>query len=264
MNETSVASFRARRWSLLVVLAIVLATPLTDGSALGSTTSVPATTSTVPATTSTLAPTCAENLASQIDVPAQTTQLITVEVPSTRDTAATLTAWRRSGSCWTLALGPFRAFVGYAGISTHKREGDDATPAGMFGFASVIYGNAPNPGVKYHYHRLVCGDWWDEDSSSRDYNLFEHVACGADPPFNNGTSEALWTETRSYQSFAVINYNTARTPRRGSAIFLHAFDGEPTHGCVATPVGDLDRVLDWLAPRDSPRIDIGTSRTMLR
>jgi L,D-peptidoglycan transpeptidase YkuD (ErfK/YbiS/YcfS/YnhG family) len=177
-------------------------------------------------------------------------------------TAATLTAWQRTGACWSVALGPYRAVVGYAGISTRKREGDDATPAGLFGFGSVIYGNAANPGVKYHYHRLVCGDWWDEASSSRDYNLFEHVVCGVDPPFNNGTSEALWTETQSYSSFAVINYNAARTPGRGSAIFLHAYGGKPTHGCVATPVRDLDQVLDWLTPHDSPRIDIGTFESL--
>jgi L,D-peptidoglycan transpeptidase YkuD (ErfK/YbiS/YcfS/YnhG family) len=262
MNDTSVAGFKTRRWPVLVVLVAVLAIPLADGSAFGSTTSVPATTSTVPATTSTLAPTCPKNLASQVNVPAGTTQLITVEVPSEHATAATLTAWVRSGACWTLALGPYRAIVGYAGIRDHKHEGDDATPAGTFAFGSVIYGNAANPGVKYGYHRLVCGDWWDEVSSSRDYNLFEHVACGADPPFNNGDSEALWTETRSYPSFAVINYNAARTPGRGSAIFLHAYDGKPTHGCVATPIGDLDRVLDWMRPHDSPRIGIGTSRML--
>jgi L,D-peptidoglycan transpeptidase YkuD (ErfK/YbiS/YcfS/YnhG family) len=174
-----------------------------------------------------------------------------------------LTAWRRTGSCWSVALGPFHAFVGYGGISTHKREGDNATPAGMYDFRSVMYGNAANPGVRYAYHRLVCGDWWDEDSSSRDYNLFDHVRCGADPNFNNGSSEALWTVTQSYSSFAVINYNPARTPGRGSAIFLHAYGGKPTHGCVALPRADLVRVLDWLNQSDSPRIDIGTPSTIL-
>jgi L,D-peptidoglycan transpeptidase YkuD (ErfK/YbiS/YcfS/YnhG family) len=262
MNATTVTSRQVRRWLVLVVLFAVVATPVTYGAAFGSTTSVPATATTVQATTSTLAPTCPKNMASRIRVPAGTTQLITVEVASQHGTSATLTAWWRSGSCWTLALGPYRAFVGYGGISAHKHEGDDATPAGMFAFRSVIYGNAANPGVKFHYHRLVCGDWWDEDSSSRDYDLFEHVNCGADPAFNNGVSEALWTETRSYPSFAVINYNTARTPGLGSAIFLHAYDGKPTHGCVATPVGDLNRVLDWLSPSDAPRIDIGTSRML--
>ena len=225
-------------------------------------TTISPTTSTVPATTSTVAPSCQRNLATQIEVPARTTQLITVEVPGFHSTAATLTAWQRTDSCWTLALGPFRAVVGYAGISTHKHEGDDSTPAGMFGFESTMYGNAANPRVKYRYHRLACGDWWDEDSSSRDYNLFEHVACGVDPPFNNGASEALWTETRSYSSFAAIEYNTAGTPGRGSAIFLHAYGGAPTHGCVATPVADLDRVLGWMVPSDSPQIDIATPGTI--
>ena len=253
-----------------VAASLIDTTPLTTKSdrsptqraASTTTSTMPTTTSTIAATTTTVAPACNTNLASTIAIPSQITQLITVEVSRYTVTAATLTAWQRTDSCWSVAVGPFHAVVGYRGVSTHKHEGDDATPAGMFSFKPTMYGNAPNPGVRYAYHRLVCGDWWDEDPSSRDYNLFEHVRCATDPAFNNGSSEALWTETQSYPSFAVINYNPARTPGRGSAIFLHAYGGTPTHGCVALHRTDLNRVLDWMNPNDSPRIDIGTPRTI--
>jgi L,D-peptidoglycan transpeptidase YkuD (ErfK/YbiS/YcfS/YnhG family) len=45
--------------------------------------------------------------------------------------------------------GPWTARLGYTGLNTDKHEGDGSTPAGLFGFQSTMYGNAPNPGVHY-------------------------------------------------------------------------------------------------------------------
>jgi L,D-peptidoglycan transpeptidase YkuD (ErfK/YbiS/YcfS/YnhG family) len=159
--------------------------------------------------------------------------------------------------------GPWTARLGYTGLSADKHEGDGATPAGIFGFQSTMYGNAPNPGVHYDYRQLVCGDWWDEDSSSPTYNTFQEVPCTEnDPPFDNGSSEALWTEAQAYPSFAVINYNPDRVPGLGSAIFLHADVGGPTDGCVSLPLGELDSVLEWLEPGEIPAIVLGTTGTI--
>jgi L,D-peptidoglycan transpeptidase YkuD (ErfK/YbiS/YcfS/YnhG family) len=120
-----------------------------------------------------------------------------------------------------------------------------------------MYGNSPNPGTQYPYQQLVCGDWWDETSTSPTYNTFQFVPCGTTPPFG-GDSEALWTETGVYASLAVIEYNTDPiVPGAGSAVFLHATGGGATTGCVTIPVGDLDAVLDWLDPSDSPLIVMG-------
>jgi L,D-peptidoglycan transpeptidase YkuD (ErfK/YbiS/YcfS/YnhG family) len=162
-----------------------------------------------------------------------------------------------------VAYGPWTAELGYAGLNPDKHEGDGSTPAGIFGFQSTFYGNAPNPGVHYPYQQLVCGDWWDEDSASPTYNTFQQVPCSeTDPPFNNGSSEALWTETVAYPSFAVIDYNADRVPGLGSAIFLHADVGGPTDGCVSLPLGELDAILDWMQPNDNPVIVMGTDSTI--
>jgi L,D-peptidoglycan transpeptidase YkuD (ErfK/YbiS/YcfS/YnhG family) len=207
--------------------------------------------------------TCASALPARLAGTSGAGQIITVEAAGYGVTAATLTAWQRSGSCWTVAYGPWTAWLGYSGLSTDKHEGDGATPAGIYGFQSTMYGNAPNPGVHYAYQPLVCGDWWDEDSASPTYNTFQEVPCSeTDPPFDNGSSEALWTETVAYPSFAVINYNPDRVPGLGSAIFLHADVGGPTDGCVSLPVGDLDAVLDWMQPADDPVIVLGTTGTI--
>ena len=84
--------------------------------------------------------------------------------------------------CWLRVGRPAAAWVGERGISADRREGDRTTPAGMFGFGRVMYGVAPDPGVRYRYRRVVCGDWWVEDPRSPSYNRFRHVPCGSRPP----------------------------------------------------------------------------------
>lgn len=184
--------------------------------------------------------------------------MITVEAPGAASTVAAVELWQRSGSCWQPVAGPWSGFIGYNGFSGRKREGDGTTPTGIYGIGSVMYGNAANPGVRYSYHLLVCGDWWDENPASSGYNTFQHAPCGQNP--FGGDSEALWTETAPYPSFAVVDYNTDPViPGAGSAIFVHASTGGPTAGCVSVPLGDLDQLLRWLNPADSPVIVMGPS-----
>jgi len=57
------------------------------------------------------------------------TQLITVTAGAYGTTTASLELWQRRGGCWRQVAGPWRAWLGRSGLSTHKREGDGATPA---------------------------------------------------------------------------------------------------------------------------------------
>lgn len=132
----------------------------------------------------------------------------------------------------------------------------------MFTLYSTTYGNAPDPGVHTHYRRLRCGDWWDKDVASPGYDSFQQVPCGTTPAFANGASEPLWRSPVAYASLAVIGYNLARVPGRGSGIFLHVSVGRATTGCVALARPLLDRVLDWIRLGEAPRIAIATRRTV--
>jgi L,D-peptidoglycan transpeptidase YkuD (ErfK/YbiS/YcfS/YnhG family) len=191
-------------------------------------------------------------------------QLITVEAPTADQTYATVEWWQRSGGCWILAGGPYTGRIGFDGFSDHHVEGESSTPTGMYGIGPVVYGTAPNPGVHEAYHQLVCGDWWDEDSSSPQYNTFQHVPCGQRPPFG-GDSEALLTESNAYPSFAVVYYNASPVvPGAGSAIFIHADVGSPTQGCVSLPLAELDQLLRWLNPADSPAVAMGPAAEITR
>ncbi len=177
-------------------------------------------------------------------------QRIHVVAPSARATVATLTVTE----CGRRTLGPWRARIGYRGISSHHREGDGTTPMGTFALGRTVYGLDPNPGLQLAYHRLRCGDWWDEDPSSPSYNSFRHVACGATPPFH-GRSEALWRARVAYRELAFVQYNVApAVPGRGSGIFLHDGTGHATNGCISLPRGELLRLLRQL--RDGASISI--------
>ena len=171
-------------------------------------------------------------------------QRIQVTAPTARSTTATLIV----RECGKRVLGPWHARLGRNGVSARHREGDGTTPTGTFGLGPVVYGLDPDPGVSRTYHRLVCGDWWDEDARSPSYNTFRHVACGTSPPFRGG-SEALWQITPAYRLFALIQYNVAPVvPGRGSAIFLHVDTGRATNGCVSLPIDELRTVLRRLRP----------------
>jgi L,D-peptidoglycan transpeptidase YkuD (ErfK/YbiS/YcfS/YnhG family) len=206
---------------------------------------------------------CPQNLANAMETPPSAQQLITVEAKTMRTTYAELRTWRKVRGCWALAAGPYAARLGKNGLSSNRREGDGTTPTGVYRIGSTMYGNEANPGVRFRYRRVRCGDWWDEDPTSPTYNSFQHVRCGTTPPFA-GNSEGMWQQPRPYPFLAVIEYNMRPVvPGKGSGIFLHAQTGGPTIGCISLRKTELRAILRWLSPADAPVIAIGT-RAQLR
>jgi L,D-peptidoglycan transpeptidase YkuD (ErfK/YbiS/YcfS/YnhG family) len=190
-------------------------------------------------------------------IPATTTQLITVSAPRAQTTSATLRAWRRNGDCWQPVAGPYTARVGRNGLRVNRHEGDGTTPIGAFPILPRMYGNDPNPGVRFPYTRLRCGDWWVEDPRSPAYNTFQRIGCGVKPPFKVTTPD-MSKSRRAYRYLAVIGFNTKPiVPGRGSGIFLHVQVHSSTNGCVSVPRPALLRVLRWLSPAAAPQIVIG-------
>ena len=109
----------------------------------------------------------------------------------------------------------------------------------------------PNPGVRYAYHRIACGDWWVEDPRSPYYSRFRHAPCGSKPPFRV-TSEDLSRSPTAYRHFAVIRYNADPVvPGRGSGIFLHASTGRPRWAASACRCLSSSRFCAGCGPRAS-------------
>jgi L,D-peptidoglycan transpeptidase YkuD (ErfK/YbiS/YcfS/YnhG family) len=161
------------------------------------------------------------------------------------------------GDCWRPAFGPYTARVGRNGLRVDRHEGDGTTPVGTFSILPRMYGNAPNPGVRFRYTRLRCGDWWVEDPRSSAYNTFQRVGCGVQPPFKVTTPD-MSKSPSAYRYLAVIGFNTSPiVPGRGSGIFLHVEVHNSTNGCVSLPRLQLLRILRWLVPSPAPQIVIG-------
>jgi L,D-peptidoglycan transpeptidase YkuD (ErfK/YbiS/YcfS/YnhG family) len=205
---------------------------------------------------------CEPSLANQLEWTGEATQLVTVASVRRMSQTGAMRVWEKRGECWERVAGPWPAWLGIRGISEHKREGDLTTPSGAFGIQRVMYGVGPNPGVRYRYHRIVCGDWWVEDPRSPFYNRFRHLRCGTKPPFRT-TSEDMSRSPASYRHLAVIDYNAHPiVPGRGSGIFLHVSRGNPTLGCVSVALPQLLTLLRWFDPAEQPLIVIGTRATI--
>ena len=62
-------------------------------------------------------------------------------------------------------------------------------------------------GLHYAYHRLVCGDWWDEDPYRASTTASCTCPCGTTPPFAAVVGGALDRDERRYPYLAVIDFN---------------------------------------------------------
>jgi L,D-peptidoglycan transpeptidase YkuD (ErfK/YbiS/YcfS/YnhG family) len=183
-------------------------------------------------------------------LPTETTQCLIVWTQGFDTSYATLGAYQKLRGVWIPAGFEMPARIGSLGLSDNHVEGVPTTPTGTYGFGATMYGIDANPGVKYPYHRLVSGDWWDENPNSPTYNQFVHQTQSP-----GGASEALWQIYPAYAHFAVITYNMPdAVPGKGSAIFLHQSTGGATAGCISLPHDQLVGILTWLDPAKAPRI----------
>jgi L,D-peptidoglycan transpeptidase YkuD (ErfK/YbiS/YcfS/YnhG family) len=135
----------------------------------------------------------------------------------------------------------YRCALGRAGVSTHKLEGDHATPAGVMPLRQVLYraDRVPTPRCAVPCEPISPDDGWCDESRHPAYNTRIRL------PFP-ARHEFLWHEDNIYDVVGVLGWNeTPIRPGRGSAIFLHVarLDLSPTAGCVALPVDTLLKVL---------------------
>ncbi len=142
-----------------------------------------------------------------------------------------------------LVAGPshYRIALGRSGIRANKREGDGATPRGVFRPVRLWWraDRGARPASALPARRIDPRDAWCEDPSDRHYNRPVRLQSGS-------PADRLWRDDHLYDLIVEIDHNTRpRIAGRGSAVFIHlARPGlRPTAGCVALPSASLKRLL---------------------
>ena len=179
-------------------------------------------------------------------------QVIVVTNRSWTSTYATLETFdKRSDGTWRRVHGPWTARVGRNGFGSPKREGDGQTPVGSY-LMRGMFGVRTSPGVRYTWRKVDGYDVWVDDSRSAYYNTRQRK-----PANGRWTSAESLYQPTPYAYAAVIGYNLAREPYKGSAIFFHVGTGGATAGCVSLPASQVVAILRWLDPAKRPRFIMG-------
>jgi L,D-peptidoglycan transpeptidase YkuD (ErfK/YbiS/YcfS/YnhG family) len=141
----------------------------------------------------------------------------------------------------TLGKDRFPACFGRAGISVHKVEGDETTPAGALPVRRILYraDRVAAPQAAWPIEPLSPEDGWCDDPRDPAYNRPVRL------PYA-GRHEELWRSDAVYDVIAVLGWNDSPPIRdRGSAIFLHVTTPSraPTAGCIALDLNHLREIL---------------------
>lgn len=136
--------------------------------------------------------------------------------------------------------------LGRGGIKANKREGDGATPRGIFRLRRLWWraDRHPRPATSLPVQRITRDDGWCENPVDRHYNRPIKVSPHA-------SIDRLARNDNLYDFVIEIDHNTRpRIAGRGSAVFIHAARQRfaPTAGCVALELKTLRRMLSHLGP----------------
>lgn len=153
------------------------------------------------------------------------------------------------GDGWLVADGlRLDCRLGRSGLTADKREGDGATPIGVWPLRRVFFrpDRVAPPATALPVSPIAPDDGWCDDPAHPDYNRAVRLPHPA-------SCEKMWRDDPLYDVVVVLGHNDdPPVPGLGSAIFLHVADagGKPTQGCVALDLPHLLAVLSRCAPGD--------------
>lgn len=165
--------------------------------------------------------------------------------PIPEDGEATPVVIGRGGLGWGVGFDTLAAAPETTG--PRKVEGDGRSPAGVFALDRA-FGFAPadsTPAAGLSYLALGPGTECVDDTSSAYYARVVDRADVAEPDWQ---SAERMRAISLYRLGVLVDYNTGRTPGRGSCIFLHIWDGpaSTTSGCSALAADPLEGLVAWL------------------
>jgi L,D-peptidoglycan transpeptidase YkuD (ErfK/YbiS/YcfS/YnhG family) len=137
--------------------------------------------------------------------------------------------------------------IGKSGIKYSKKEGDLATPKGIFKLGTLYYRKDRTKYIKTKLNKIIIKKnmGWCDDIKSKYYNKEVRF------PFKY-SAEKLYIKKKFYDILINIKYNSYSTKKnKGSAIFLHLTNKKykPTKGCVAIQKKDLIKILPFITKK---------------
>lgn len=147
-----------------------------------------------------------------------------------------------------------RCALGPAGVvaAADKREGDGASPAGVWPIRRALYrpDRGPAPATALPLAAIAEDDGWCDAPEDPAYNRPVRLPYAA-------SAERMWRDDHLYDLVLILGHNDdPPVSGLGSAIFLHLAkpDYAPTHGCVAVARQDLEALLRAAKPGDAVAI----------
>ena len=142
--------------------------------------------------------------------------------------------------------------IGKSGLTFSKKEGDLATPKGLFKLGSLYYRKDRIKSFKSKIKKSIIKKnmGWCDDIRSKKYN--QEISF----PFKFG-AEKLYRKDNIYDIFINIKYNHFPIIKgKGSAIFLHLTNKKykPTSGCIAIQKRDFIKILPLINRKTKIRI----------
>jgi L,D-peptidoglycan transpeptidase YkuD (ErfK/YbiS/YcfS/YnhG family) len=160
---------------------------------------------------------------------------------------AKVDVYERTSAGWQAIGVGIPAKIGAKGMAAKTRDGNMATPMGIFTLDSA-FGTGPSPGGGLPYVQVGPDHWWDGDMKSPTYNTMqvcEKSQCPFDTDLSSGTENL---QIPAYKHAVVMGVNKERVPGNGGAFFLHTTDGGATAGCVAIDDDMMVKIMQWLRP----------------
>jgi L,D-peptidoglycan transpeptidase YkuD (ErfK/YbiS/YcfS/YnhG family) len=141
---------------------------------------------------------------------------------------------------------------GRAGRSWLKREGDDATPRGIWPMRRVLARRNSwgwlRTGLPLCF--MAPDDGWCDAPLDRNYNRPVKLPYQA-------SHEKLWRKDNLYDVVVILGHNESpRIAGFGSAVFFHLADpgGGPTAGCIAVSANNMRKILPLCGPKTRMRV----------
>ena len=199
-----------------------------------------------------------------ISLPAQHEQVVLVTAAHARATQGALRRYERVGGSWRAVGKPVQVQLGARGLGRGlglhdamedavrmrdpKREGDERSPAGVFGLGTAFGREASLKG-EWPYRQVTPEDRFVDDPASPHYNTWQRTSTGGKGAW--ASAEAM----KIYHLGLVVEHNMSPSKLgMGSAIFLHTTRvGEgATLGCTSMAQRELRTVLEWLEASRAP------------